>query len=101
MTPALFDPRRRSLIRANILVLGSLALATLLSGFPQMHSTLWLLVPALGVITGTVDTARCCQRRWCLYHGGVILCLYMDLMAVSLVFFFLLYPYFLPFAATH
>ena len=33
------------------------------------------------------------QRRWSFYHGGVILCLYMDLMAITLVLFFLLYPY--------
>jgi hypothetical protein len=33
------------------------------------------------------------QRRWSFYHAGVILSLYMDLMAITLVLFFLLYPY--------
>ncbi len=33
------------------------------------------------------------QRRWNFYHGGVILCIYMDLMALGMILFFLLYPY--------
>jgi len=33
------------------------------------------------------------QPRWNFYHGGVILCIYMDLMAISLILFFLICPY--------
>ena len=33
------------------------------------------------------------QSRWNWYHGGVILCVYMDLMALIIILFFLLYPY--------
>ncbi len=93
MTPALFNPRVPSLIRGNLLVLASLALATLVSHFPALRETLWLLLPLLGCLTGTADTLRCIQKRWNLYHGGVLFCLYMDLMAITLVLFFLLYPY--------
>ena len=32
------------------------------------------------------------RRRWNFYHGGVILCIYMDLMVLVLVAFLLLYP---------
>jgi hypothetical protein len=33
------------------------------------------------------------RKRWSFYHGGVLLCLYMDLMALALILVFLLYPY--------
>jgi hypothetical protein len=33
------------------------------------------------------------RRRWSYYHAGVVLCIYMDLMAITLILFFLLYPY--------
>jgi hypothetical protein len=33
------------------------------------------------------------QPRWNWYHGGVILCIYMDLMALCIILFFLLYPF--------
>jgi hypothetical protein len=44
---------------------------------------------------GTFDTVRCMQPRWGFYHGGVILCLFMDMLAVCLILFFLLFPYIL------
>lgn len=93
MTPAIFNPRTRSLIRGNVIVLASVAIATLISRFPHLHATLWLVIPALGCLIGMADTLRCIQKRWSLYHGGVMFCLYMDLMAIMLVLFFLLYPY--------
>ena len=95
MKHALFNPRRRSLLRGSILVLLSLAASLLLSHFPHNHPTPLIILPALVAIAGTLDTIRCMQRRWNFYHGGVVLCIYMDLMAVSLILFFLLYPYFL------
>ncbi len=93
MTPALFNPRTRSLARGNILVLSSLLIATLMSRAPHLRPTPLLLLPALGCILGMADTVRCVQKRWSFYHGGVLLCLYMDLMAVTLVLFYLVYPY--------
>jgi hypothetical protein len=93
MTPAIFHLRSRSLVRGNIIVLASVAIATLLSKFPYLHATPWLILPALGCIAGMADTVRCMQKRWSFYHGGVLLCLYMDLLAITLILFFLLYPY--------
>lgn len=96
MSPALthlFDPRRRSLIRANLLVLLSFLTAVRLSGFPDTRPNLLLILPALLALAGTADTLRCMQRRWSFYHGGVLLCVYMDLMALCMILFFLLYPY--------
>ena len=69
-----------------------------LSGFPNDHATLLLLIPAIFAAIGTIDTIRCMQPRWNWYHGGVILCIYMDLMALSIILFFLLYPYIQKFA---
>jgi hypothetical protein len=48
-----------------------------------------------------VDTIRCMRKRWSFYHGGVLLCIYMDLMAVALILVFLLYPYALWLSAAH
>jgi hypothetical protein len=93
VTFPLLDFRRPSLLRADILVLGSVLLSLWLSDFPRNRATLLLLLPALGVIAGTAETARCIQRRWSLYHGGVILSLYMDLMCIAMVFFALIFPY--------
>lgn len=93
MTPALFNPRVRSLARGSLIVLAGLAIATPMSGFPRTQANPLIALPLLICILGTADTVRCMQRRWSFYHGGVILCLYMDLMAITLVLFFLLYPY--------
>ena len=95
MPSRFFNFRIRSLARGNLLVLGSVFLSIPLSHFPHLRPEPLLLFPALLCLFGTVETVRCIQRRWSFYHGGVILCIYMDLMAISLVFFFLLYPYFL------
>lgn len=94
MLPIAFNPRFRSLARANVLVLGSLALSIPLSHFPHVRPSLLVALPALGALLGTADTSRCLRRRWSFYHAGVVLCLYMDLMAITLVLFLLLYPYF-------
>ena len=101
MAPRIFNPRTPSLLRANILVLGSLVIAILLAHPPRLGPTLWLILPTLAAIAGSADTARCMQRRWNFYHGGVVLCIYMDLMALCLILFLLLYPYMLWIASSH
>ncbi len=93
MLPDLLNPRHRSLARGNTLVIGSLVTAFLLSDFPHNRATLLLLAPMLVSVAGTADTIRCIRKRWSLYHGGVIFCIYMDLMVVAMILVFLLYPY--------
>jgi hypothetical protein len=100
VTSAIFHPRRRSLARGNILVLSSVLLMFWFSDFPHNRATPLLLIPAACVVLGTIDTARCLRRRWDFYHGGILLCLYMDLMAATMVFFSLLYPYMVRLAAS-
>jgi hypothetical protein len=90
---AVFHLRRRSLLRANLLVLGSFIASFWLSGFPRSRATPLLLVPAILAFLGMVETVRCVRPRWDLYHGGIILLLLMDMMVLCLIFFFLLFPY--------
>lgn len=87
------NPRHISLLRGSLLVLLSLLSAVLLSKFPNNRATLALVVPALFAIAGTADTIRCMKTRWSFYHAGVLLLIYMDLMALAIILFLLLYPY--------
>jgi hypothetical protein len=91
--PSFFNPRKQSLLRGILLVLISLFASIFLSGFPQVRATPVLVFPALAAAAGTADTVRCMQRRWSFYHGGVLLLIYMDLMALCMILFLLLYPY--------
>lgn len=76
-----------------MLVLVSLALAIVWSGFPQSRPEPRLALPGLLAIVGTWETARCLRVRWSWYHGGVLMLLYADVIAVSMILFLLLYPY--------
>jgi putative effector of murein hydrolase len=89
------DWRQRSLLRANLLVLLSLLISFWLSNFPHNRESFWLVFPLLLAMVGTLDTLRCMQTRWSWYHGGVVLCAYMDLMVVCIITFFLVYPFWL------
>lgn len=93
MSPAVFNIRARSLLRGTLLVLLSLVMALVCGGFPDVHPTAWLIVPAAGAVLGTVDTTRCLRRKWSFYHGGVLLLLYADVLVLALIFFLLLYPW--------
>ena len=93
MIPRFFNPRIRSLLRGAILVLLSLGVSIVLSGFPQNRANPWITLFALLAIAGLIDHLRCMRTRWSWYHGGVILLVYMDLMALCMIIFFLLYPY--------
>ena len=89
-----FDLRRKSLLRGSLLVVGSLALAIAWAGYPELHrANPRLLVPTLLAFAGTADTLRCLRLKWSFYHGGVMLLLYMDIMALAMILFLLLYPY--------
>ena len=100
MPTPLLNLRRPSLARGNILVGASVLATIFISHFPHIRPTLLLIPPALLSFIGTAETVRCIQRRWSFYHAGVLLCIYMDLMAVAMVLFLLVYPYFLWISAT-
>jgi hypothetical protein len=90
---AVFNLRRRSLVRGNTLVLASFAVSFPLSGFPNSRATPLLVIPALLATIGTIDTLRCLRPHRDLYHAGIILCLFMDMLALCLILFFLFFPY--------
>lgn len=90
---AIFHLRRPSLLRANLLVLGSFVASFPLSGFPRSRATPLLLIPALLATAGLLETVRCVHPRWDLYHAGIILLLLMDMMVLCLILFFLFFPY--------
>ena len=91
--PDIFNPRHKSLTRGNVLVWVSVIVSAFLSDFPHNRATLWLILPAIVSSAGMADTIRCIRHRWSFYHAGVILCIYMDLMAICMILFFLIYPY--------
>ena len=93
MPYAVFNLRARSLVRGTVLVLVSLLAAFLLSGFPKVHPAWPVGFPAFVALWGTYETLRCLRLRWSFYHGGVLLLLYMDVMALAMIFFLLIYPY--------
>ena len=85
----------------NGLVLGS-PYALFALGFTLMFGVLGVINLTYGfyfttgaflALYGTYDTSRCLRLRWSFYHGGVLLLLYMDIMALAMIFFLLLYPY--------
>ena len=92
--PAIFLPRRKSLVRAILLALAALATTLRLAGFPDisaLHGSRWQLVPVLLAVLAIAETARCLERRWSLYHAGVLILLYTDLMILAMTVFLWLY----------
>ena len=47
---------------------------------------------ALLAFWGMFETARCLDRRWTLYHVGVLLLLYTDLMILAMAVLLFIYP---------
>jgi hypothetical protein len=86
-------PQKKSLLRGSILALGSLWVSFRISGYPEVHRCLWLILPLLFTSAATWDTTRCLQKRWNFYHGGVILLIYVDLMVLLMISFLLLAPF--------
>ena len=99
--PAFFNPRSRSLLRGSMLVLLSFPAALVLAHFPQNHPTPLLVIPALTAAAGLIDHIRCMRPNWSWYHGGVLLCIYADLMVISMILFLLIYPYASWLSGTH
>lgn len=85
---SIFRLRRKSLPRGIILSVGSFLLALRLAGFPyiqNLHGSNWEFLALALAAWGMGETARCLQRRWSLYHAGVILLLYSDLMILATI----------------
>jgi hypothetical protein len=92
--PYLFRLRSKSLLRGLLLSLGALAASLGLEGFPRtnaLHASPWQILVVPVSCWGMWETARCLQRRWSLYHAGILILLYAELMVLALVLFLWIY----------
>jgi hypothetical protein len=83
---SIFRLRQRSLARGILLSVGAFAASLRLAGFPHIeniHGSNWQIAALLAAVWGMAETARCLQRRWNLYHAGVLLLLYTDLIILA------------------
>jgi CO dehydrogenase/acetyl-CoA synthase gamma subunit (corrinoid Fe-S protein) len=82
----IFRLRQKSLARAILLSLGAFAASLRLAGFPSienLHGSDWQVLALLVAAWGMAETVRCLKRKWSLYHAGVLLLLYADLMILA------------------
>lgn len=85
---ALFRLRQKSLVRATILSIGAFLASLRLAGFPNidnLHGSPWQFLALLFAAWGMAETARCLQRRWSLYHAGILILLYANLMIMMTI----------------
>jgi len=71
-----------------VLSVGAFAASLHLAGFPHiedLHGSPWQILALFAAAWGMAETTRCLQRRWSLYHAGVLLLLYTDLMIVAAI----------------
>ena len=76
--------------RGILLSFGAFAVSLRLAGFPiieNLHGSPWQFAVAPVAFWGMVETARCLQHRWSLYHAGVLILLYSELMILAMVVF--------------
>lgn len=92
---SIFRLREKSLPRAIVLSLGAFLASLRLAGFPyigNLHGSRWQILALLVAAWGMAETARCLRRRWSLYHAGVIILLYSDLMILAAIVVLLAVP---------
>ena len=88
--PHTFQLRQKSLTRGILLSLGAFFASLRLAGFPHienLHGSHWQILAVPFACWGMVETARCLGRRWSLYHAGVLILLYSELMILAMVLF--------------
>lgn len=85
---SIFNLRRRSLARGVLLSISAFITSLRLAGFPhieQIHGSDWQFLPLLAAAWGMIETARCLRRTWSLYHAGVLILLYSDLLILAVI----------------
>jgi hypothetical protein len=91
----IFRLRQKSLVRGIVLSLSSFLASLLLAGFPHienLHGSHWQILALLAAAWGMGETGRCLRGKWSLYHAGVLILLYSDLMILTLIVFLVAYP---------
>jgi hypothetical protein len=92
---AIFNLRRKSLVRGIVLCVAAFFLSLWLSGFPDMdalHLSHWQVLAILLACWSMVETMRCAERTWSLYYAGVLILLYSEVMILSMAVFLFFYP---------
>lgn len=92
---SIFRLRQKSLVRGIVLSLAAFISSLLLAGFPhieKLHGSPWQFASLLAAAWGMAETGRCLRGKWSLYHAGVLLLLYSDLMILTLIVFLVAYP---------
>jgi hypothetical protein len=90
-----FKLRKKSLVRAIVLSVGAFLASLRLAGFPHiedLHSSPWQILLWFIALWGSVETARCMRRTWSLYHAGVMILLYTNLLILTLIGVLVAYP---------
>jgi Na+/H+-dicarboxylate symporter len=85
---SIFRLKQKSLVRGVGLCLGAFAGSLHLAGFPRiedLHGSPWQMAMIPIVCWGMVDTFRCLEKKWSLYHAGVLIMLYTELMILTAV----------------
>jgi hypothetical protein len=85
---SIFRLRQKSLVRGILLSVGAFAASLRLAGFPHIeniHGSDWQFAALLMALWGMAETARCLQRKWSLYHAGVLILLYADLIILAAI----------------
>jgi len=92
---SIFRLRQKSLVRGIVLSLSAFIASLLLAGFPhieKLHGSPWQFASLLVAAWGMAETGRCLRGKWSLYHAGVLLLLYSDLIILTLIVFLVAYP---------
>jgi CO dehydrogenase/acetyl-CoA synthase gamma subunit (corrinoid Fe-S protein) len=82
-------------LRATLLSVGAFAASLRIAGFPhieKLHGSQWQVLVLLVAVWGMAETARCLERRWSLYHAGVLILLYADLMILAAIVVLFIVP---------
>lgn len=85
---SIFRLRQPSIARGILLSVGAFFGSLKLAGFPRiedLHSSHWQIAALLTAAWGMAETARCLRRKWSLYHAGVLIMLYSDLMILAAI----------------
>jgi hypothetical protein len=80
--------RQKSLLRGILLSVGAFLAALRMAGFPNiqnLHGSRWEFLALLLALWGMAETARCLRRQWSLYHAGVMILLYSELMILAAI----------------
>lgn len=91
----IFRLRQKSLVRGILLSLSAFVASLLLAGFPHienLHGSSWQVVSLIAAAWGMAETGRCMRGKWSLYHAGVLILLYSDLVILMLIVFLVAYP---------